>query len=158
MDATVDLDGLLERGEKHARRMLLERREESLRPFYFLVGDDGKHTLIPIMWSNDVQKQLAVAAIKDAARKAGAVAALLVHETWRLDTRYTKRPWAGERPAESPDRMEAVQIVAMAKGQTRERSLHIVRDRPGGRIVSLVPLAPVPEGVLGGLLIEGIIP
>jgi hypothetical protein len=46
---------------------------------------------------------------------------------------------AAGRPSESPDRIEVVMIIASnAEGESKAASLQIIRDKPGGRIISLV--------------------
>lgn len=150
------LERLLDLGEEHARRVLLENREPQLAPFYHLIAPDGRRDIIvPCSWSSQAEKQRNVARVKAVARALGAVAALFCHEAWSLKTRGTQLP--DIRPSESPDRKEIVQLVATDGEHTVARSLQIVRDRPDGAIIALIADTPALWGGFSGLMVDDII-
>jgi len=154
------VDDLLDTGEGHARRSLLERRERKLLAFYHLVVPNYGPVLVPVTWQNDVQKQVAIAVLKEKARQLGAIAALFVGEAWmlRLKHRLDDHPRPLPLPRESPERIEVVGIGATDGADLKWRVLQIVRDKPGGRIVSLVTGDQDRGSPAMGNLLEGVIP
>lgn len=61
-------------------------------------------------------------------------------------------------PSQHPDRVECVFMVATDGKTAVSRGLQIIRDKPGGRIISLVE-HKLPEGVsLESWMLKGMIP
>lgn len=143
----IDLGELLDRGEAHVRNMLLRDRAKSLTPIFHLVAlDPSRDRVISVMWRNEIEKQLVLLEIKAAARDIDAVAVLVMTEAWTVSIKAAPTPWHAQRaldavgpPSESPDRIEVVSIAVSDGENSRMRLLQMVRDKPGGRLVALVP-------------------
>ncbi len=160
---TPTLEQLLDIGEGFARNTLLERGKPSLHPFYDLVTADNQHALVPCFWINDEEKDGMIAAVQQVSREVGAVAALFVSEAWLVKRSTLPSEWHRKRtianigkPSEQPDRIEVVQLVAMDGKHAIPRVLQIVRDKPGGKIISLI-LDNDAGGQFAGRMVEGII-
>jgi len=166
--AKVTLDHLLDLGEKHARDMLLKRREPQMQTFFHLVAPEGgEDAIIPCNWRSDYEKDVTVACVKATAAIMKAVMALYVAEAWMLELPPPLTSWHaqhqmdnGPRPSESPDRIEVVQIMAMDGTTTKGRTLQMIRNRPGGKLISLVliPERDTENTGYQGRMIDGIIP
>jgi hypothetical protein len=153
----IELTELLDQGERHARRILLERREKQLTAFYHLVAPRGPDRIVVCTWRNDIDKQLAVFQIKALSREMGAVAAMFISESWMLSVPVGD-PIPIDPPAQDARRQEVVMMLATDGRETRARSLQIKRDKPGGRIVDLVADETTRlGGKFAGRLIDGII-
>lgn len=156
----TDFDKLLDQGEKHARKVLLEHRDPELQGFYHLIAPEGgQDRVIMTRWRNDIEKQLTVLSIKATAREMRAVAMLVVYEAWMLKLKPSQEFLANTpRPSESPDRIEAVYLLATDGRNTKARMLQMLRDKPSGRITSLIE-DKFPEGdsAFSGRLVDGII-
>jgi hypothetical protein len=154
---------MLDGGEAHVRNILLKRGEKQLTPLYHLFGPPGgDHAIIPCQFQSEIQKQIMLAEVREIARKMGAVAALFMTESWmvKIDQRSS---WHARRmletmdpPSQHPDRIEAVTIAATDGTEKAMRVLQIIRNRPGGKIVSLIE-EPPPEDILSRFL-DGILP
>jgi hypothetical protein len=161
------VDRLLRWGEAHARRVLIERGQSDLAPFYHLVPPDAgaQHVVVMAIWGSDIEKQLIVLNVKRLAQEIGAIAACFIGEGWMVKS-PTQQPWTSwheqrwldsvGRPSESPDRVECVEVMATDGERYDGRLLQIVRDKPGGRVIALVGEG-VPTAVRGRL-IDDIIP
>jgi hypothetical protein len=121
---TVDINELLDRGERHARLILVERREKSLSPMFHLVSPDGAHdAIVSVSWGSEVEKQIVLLKVRKLAEEIGAVASLSISEAWTCKSSATSRaagssascclpkaatgPWAGSStccPAHPVDR------------------------------------------------------
>lgn len=155
-----DLDKLLDQGEKHARKVLLEHRDPELQGFYHLIAPEGgQDQVIMTRWRNDIEKQLTILTIKSIAREMRAVAMLVMYEAWVLKLKPGQEFLATTpRPSESPDRIEVVHLLATDGRNTKGKMLQMMRDKPGGRITALIE-DKFPEDAIefSGRLIDGII-
>jgi len=141
---------LLDAGEKHARNILVKRRDKSLTAMFHLVAPDGRpDAVISTPWGNDLQKQIMVAAVKSQAREMHATAALFLSEAWMATESIPLTEWHRKRaaehftpPSQRPDRVEVVSMIATDGRDTHGRMLQIVRDKPGGRVIDLVRDGP----------------
>jgi hypothetical protein len=158
------LETLLDTAEKHARRLLLEERQKELLPFYHLVSPDRDHdAVIGCVWTNTVEKDLAVLKVQARARQIGAIAALFMGEAWMviLDRSAAKTVDVSTIvPSQHADRVECVQIVATDGVRTLSRALKMVRETPDGRLLALEPMNTGEQRSIDmmGRLIDGIIP
>jgi hypothetical protein len=157
------IDNLLQVGELHARKILLELKQKELTPFYHLAGGEGeKDAIIPCSFTNDFQKQLTFLAAQSIAKQIKAVAGMFVAESWVLCVKadtyqvFDQMP----RPSQHPDRIEVVMMVATTGRETRSRSLRIIRagNKETGRITDLVNQGlPGEMSEIGGRMIDGLI-
>lgn len=158
---TITLDDLLEKGEEHARIVLLELAQESLTPFYHLVTPPGQEDAVCFTeWGNEAEKQIMIAATQKLAREIGAVAAVWIGEAWVVKlTRPEGAPLRAPSmpmPSQHPDRIEVVVVIATDGDHTKVRSLEMKRGE-AGRVVALVKDADMPMESFGRLL-DGMIP
>jgi hypothetical protein len=112
-------------------------------------------------------KEATIIEVKRRAREMGAVAVMSISEAW-MSRVVAPTPWHLNRrlptmppPSEDPQRREIVVIAATDGERSVAKLLQIVRDKPGGRIMSLVLDEPPDDGggvKIGGQMIGGIIP
>jgi hypothetical protein len=159
----MTLDELLDNGERHAHRILIDEREQSLAPFYHFISAD-QSVIMPCRWQNDIQKQLTIHAAKKVAREVNATMAMFIGEAWMTSVPAPLTAWHEKRmlqnmpsPSQSPDRVEVVQLTATDGKTSRARMLQIIRDKPGGRIISLVRDKGIEGTNIAGQLIDGLI-
>jgi len=155
----ITLEELIKLSEGHAHRILLEDREKDMVPLWHIVTPDGKPDLIIMTpWDGDFAKKLAVAKIKEIAHEHKAIAVGFVTECWMLDipAKDAHKPY--ERPSQSPNRIEAVMILAYDKKRTIGKGLQTIRDKPGGRIISLIEHLPIGESKFESWMLEGMLP
>lgn len=159
------LDDLLMKGERHVRKMLLEQRKKELQSFYHLVSPSPSEpdAIMPVSWANPVEKQLALISVRAQSRKMGAVAAMFIGEGWSVQKLDHPSPWHAQRwlatvgpPSQSPDRVEVIEIMTTDGVENRSTLLQMVRDKPGGSIIALLPFGRPNMGMIGPL-IDGII-
>lgn len=163
---TLSLDDLIEMGGKHAKTVLINRRETELTPILHLMDRNGKSHIVACIWANDIQKQLVMLRAKKEARDIGAIAAMFVGEIWMYppeDTPNTRaeieRQYRLCPPSQHPRRQEAVLSVATADGKNFKHAMwQIIRNRPGGRVMSLVRIPYSAGVVMESSLLEGLIP
>jgi hypothetical protein len=164
----LTLDQLVESGVKHAKHILLKKREPQMQAFYTLISNTGEIIMLPCTFTNDFEKDVTVATVKLTAEISNAVMALYVAEAWMLRLSKPLTPWHADRtmenlprPSQSPDRIEVVHCVATDGTTVKACALQMVRDKPGGKLISLVPM-PELDGGNGknymGRMIDGIIP
>ena len=162
------LEELIELAENSTRRYLLDEGRKEMAPQWHLISPDGKRdTIVITPWDGDIQKQLAVAQVRDLSHRMGAVAVCFSTECWMLDTSRANIPnteWhrdrylrAQGRPSRSPDRIEAVIFVAHDHSRTICKTLQMVRDKPGGRLISLIDYAVPQEGSYESWMLDGMI-
>jgi hypothetical protein len=145
-DMTVDIQNLLDQGERHARSILLERREKSLAPLFHLVSPDGKHdAVVQVSWNNEITKQLRLIEVRRIAEEINAVASLMISEAWMVKAPKAPTAWHAQQalermgpPSQSPERVEVVSLAADNGTEKVIRLLQMIRDKPGGRVISLV--------------------
>jgi len=154
----ITLEELIALGEKHVNRILLEQREKEMRPLWHLVTPEGPDLIIMTPWDGDFAKKLAVAKIKEIAHEHKAIAVGFVTECWMLDIPAKDAHKPHERPSESPNQIEAVMILAHDKKRTIAKSLQTIRDKPGGRIISLIEHLPIGESKFESWMLEGMLP
>ena len=139
MDPTNLLEELIDNGEKHARRVLLVRGEESLTPLYHLVNAEGEGAIVGVEFHSEAQKQIIVEKVREIAADFGAVAVLLMSEGWAvsysLDVDKDDPVALGPSPSNHPRRIEVVSLAATDGKRTIGRMLFI--KRIGGRIEAL---------------------
>jgi hypothetical protein len=164
----ITLEQLVESGEKHARHHLLEKRDPELQAFYTLITDQNEMIILPCSFKDDFEKDVTVATVKATAVLCHAVKLVYISEAWMLKLPKALTPWHADRqmanlpkPSESPDRIEVVQIIASDGITVRHRALQMVRNKPGGKLISLIPMAELSDGERTnymGRMIDGIIP
>lgn len=129
----VTVDKMLAAGEAHARKVLLEEREERLTAFYHLVlPDGGDNIIIPCLWRDESAKEMIVETVKEIARRVGAVGVMFVGESWMVRVEGETIPSTMDPPSQQPGRVEVVTIIARTREGTGQRLLQMVRDTPGG--------------------------
>jgi len=170
----ITLEELIALGEKHVNRILLEQREKEMRPLWHLVTPEGPDLIIMTPWNDDFEKKLAVAQIKHMAHEKEAIAVCFVTECWmvasdKLPSGTPNTPWhldqamkkamaGADRPSQSPNRIEAVMILAHDHSRTIAKGLQTIRDKPGGRIISFVEHLPIGESKFESWMLEGMLP
>jgi hypothetical protein len=152
-----NLDDLVRRSGEFARDILIDEGRKQLSATFLLFGADDRLHVVPCFWENEIQKQLMIAKIREIARTVGAVALSFMSEAW-LSTQPNKAGFDRTPPSEDPNRREIVFAVAANKEHRIVRHWQIIRNRPGGRIISLVE-DPIPSGMtFAGRMIDGILP
>ena len=150
------LNALVDHGVEYVNKILIEDRHKELSPMFHLISRSGKEdAVICTPWGGDLEKKIAVAQVKSMARKIDAQAVCFMTEAWLTKHRVEEplTPWHARReaqnhppPSESPERIEIVMIIATnPQNEYASRMLQIVRHKPGGKIVSLVPDADAPN-------------
>lgn len=145
---------------EHAERILIKERYKDLTATYLLFSPDGNGDglsveIVACPWHNDIEKQLMLLAVKKRARESGAVALSFVTEAW-VARRSRDKPQWDLPPSQDPQRREVV-FAAATDGKTKaSREWQIVRDKPGGRIVSLIDDGEITD--FEGRVIDGILP
>lgn len=157
------LDDLVRLAHKYAERILIKERQSELIATYILFHPNKNSgelelSIVPCLWENDFQKQLMLLEVRKLSREIGAVALSFVSECW-VAWRSKDRPRLDLPPSEDPQRREVVMACATDGKTTAAGQWQIVRDKPGGRIVSLVgdDLLPA-EHRFEGRMIDGILP
>jgi hypothetical protein len=155
-----DLKGLVRLAGEHAEKILIKEGQKELLSTYLLLrpgpDDDIEIEVIGCVWRSGFEKQLAILAVKKRAREFGATALSFVAEVW-MASRPIARPQFDLPASEDPQRREVVVAVA-TNGKDREACCwQIVRNRPGGRIISLVE-SPIAGDGFSGRIIDGILP
>lgn len=142
-----ELKELIEGAVAYANKVLIEDGKPDLMPIFHLISPGRlRDMVIGTPWSGDEEKEMAVAKVKEMAHSIDAQAVMFSMECWLKVEPAPLTPWHARhqsenwvRPSESPDRREAVLIFGMNKArETVTASLQILRDKPGGRIISLV--------------------
>lgn len=154
----MTVDELLARGEAHARKILLEDREGALTSFYHLVCEGGdEDIIIPCPWRDEAEKQVFLDIVRNIARVVEAIAVMFCGEAWIVEVNDPAKIEGMDPASQQPGRIEVVTIIAAVGSEIAHRVLHIVRDKPAGRIVALAEKSHSGSGI-GGRLIEGILP
>jgi hypothetical protein len=154
------IDKLLNTGEIHARKILLELHHKELVPFYHLVSGTGEpDVIIQCHFANDLQKQIAFLTAKNKAKEMKAIAGMFIAESWMISipADEVRTIDIQPRPSHHPDRIEVVMMVATTGLETRSRMLRIVRDKPEGKITTLITEKDSPADNLSGRMIDGLI-
>lgn len=157
-----DLAQLVRLAGEYAETVLIGERRKELIATYLLFsppaggGDTlGVVDVIPCAWHNEIEKQAMLLMVKKVARESGAVALSFVSEAW-LAARPIDKPQLDLPPSEDPQRREIVIAVATDGKTKASRQWQIVRDKPGGRILSLVDSGDMPD--FEGRVLDGILP
>jgi len=170
MSGPITLEKLIALGERHVNRILLEDREKGMAPLWHLVTPEGEQDFIIMTpWNGDFEKKLSVAKLRELAHKHNVIAVGFVTECWMLEAKtppgMPNTSWHKDRmlermgrPSESPDRIEAVMILAHDKKRTLGKSLQTIWDKPGGRIISLIEHLPIGESTFESWMLEGMLP
>ena len=153
---TITLKQLLDNGERHAREILLKRRQKMLMPFYHLVTADANF-LVPVQFNGDFEKDLAVLQVKTLAHAKQAIMAMFVAESWMAVYGKDDNLETAPRPSQRPNRVEVVMLVATDGNSVEGRVLRMVRDRQN-RLTGLEVHDDYPGRLTGGRMIDGIIP
>jgi hypothetical protein len=161
----TDLKALIEGARKQAHRVLIEKRQDQLIPFYHLiVPGEGRDVVIATPCRNEDERVASIAAVAATANMVGAVAALFLSEGWMSVHDMPLTPWHANRllanhppPSEDPKRKEVVFALASDGEQTECARWQIVRDKPGGRIIALVE-DDISNNTIESRLMDGIIP
>lgn len=133
----MTLDDMVRLAEEHARRILIRTKEQLLPSWLIATGEEV--LIVGTPWNGDDEKHDIVTVMRAMMRDKQAHAYSLLVEAWFAVER--RRPgekppeladYEGPRPSERPDRREAVMITAEnIYGETRHRSLEIIRDKKG---------------------------
>jgi len=155
----ITLEKLIALGERHVNRILLEDREKGMAPLWHLVTPEGEQDFVIMTpWNGDFEKKLSVAKVRELAHEHNAIAVGFVTECWMLDIKRADVHKPHPRPSESPNRIEAVMILAHDKERTIAKGLQTIRDKPGGRIISLIEHMPIGESKFESWMLEGMLP
>lgn len=163
----ITLDQLVESGVKHAEHFLLKKREKMLPPFYTLITESGEMMILPVSYRNPDEKNAAVAVVRATAAISHAIKAMFISEAWLAKVPPGQREEDMPPPSESPDRIEVVNIWATDGEITKMRSLQMVRDKHGGKLIALIPMPEFSGGDgdgddaakhTTGPMVDGIIP
>src|ERR1700738_776016 len=110
---------------------------------------DRERFLVPVSWSDDIEKTAACIALKDCFRRRGVKRYVFTAEGWASKT-------PGLLPADDPDRNESVRVLAVeCNGPRRSAFAEITRN---GQTATLGPWevdSEVPESWLAELLEDG---
>ena len=154
-----DLKDLLDRGERQARAVLLEKGEKSLCPMFLLVQPDDSVIVVGTPFEGDVQKQMVRAQLRSLMKNHGTVAYSFLCEAWAVKMNHLKPEDVTHedegvisvpmqrRPSEDPNRIEVVSVLATNGVENKYRMWEIKRDYKG-KIRDLVLDCEV-EGVMG---------
>lgn len=129
----TELERLTKLAREQAERILLGRKDELLTTFV-LVKRDGAVDIVGCPWTNDKEKREMVLGVCMTAIKENVVAFSFLSEAW-FATVHTESgelpPPFSPRPADRPDRKEAV-IAVVGDGKALElNSWEIIRDADG---------------------------
>jgi hypothetical protein len=139
---------LLDFAGRHAEAVLITLGQSALVPMFVLANPEGALIVISTPWQDDVEKYVAVAAVKQHSHQIGAVMGSFVAEGWMVHV-YPKQPtsWHVDRALhdalpvrEQPGRIEIVEAHATDGKRVVSRIWQQVRDKPGGKRVQLVLL------------------
>lgn len=150
------LDTLLTLAGEFATAVLVTQGEPDLLACYALYNQKDEGLIIGCPWNGDEEKAAILKEVKRQARIHKAIAFSFVTEAWVIKTDNPDALMT--RPAEHPNRHEYVFAVARDKQDTKARAWQIVRDRPGGSIIALVPDNPYNGVEFAGQMIVGILP
>jgi hypothetical protein len=148
------LDDLLKDISQHIHRVLMDDHAESLMPMYHIVGDEN--LVIGCPWRNEEEKLLVLRAIKQTARQNNATMIGFVCEMW-MTKHKTQDLINYVPPSQSPDRIEGVMAMVTDGAETKVNFWQIIRNRPGGTIISLIPEA-TEAGMFSGRMIDDLLP
>lgn len=157
-EKAMSLDVLLELAEKQAHHMLLVERVKQLVPVFVLVSPRDELSIISCPWENDTEKQIMLAALREAAKGMHAVMLSNLSEAWvspsygpGVDLTKTTRP------SLHPERREVVIALATDGTNTKSRIFEIKRDWKG-KISQLIPETTSDDMAFAGQLIDNILP
>jgi len=152
----VTLENLMDLAEGSARNILLNLKEKSLMPCWFLLTADNKVGIVGTPWDDEEEKKVARKKLRALFKEKHITAYGFVCEAWYAVVE--KEEWKGkklseiERPANRVDRIEVVFAAAVDKKRSLMRSWKIMREW-NGTIASLEPIAG--EGMFpGGWIME----
>ena len=145
------LDQLLDLAEQQARRVLIGTKEQLL-PCFALVDKDGATYIVGVPFSNEIQKQLGLAKVKQFAKQYRAVAYSFITEAWMSPEKVAPENVSPEgsvllrepRPREHPHRIEVVMAMASNGVVSKMRQWRMVRDYRG-RTKALEPEGDIDE-------------
>lgn len=128
----VGLNTLLDRAEKHIRRVLIEDKERELMPMV-VMAKEGELGVAEIPWRNDDEKIAMVEALGAAMREKGIEAYVFMSEAWiaLMPCGWSPDQRVPVMPKERPDRKEVVFALACDKDRAVQRSWRIVRGEAG---------------------------
>lgn len=128
------LEQLLDAGEKHVRRVILERRETLQGAVIGHRADDDAPVFIPVRFRNELEKQAYLAAASAALKKTGCDRYVVFQEAYMAIVDH-KEPGAvaqakavGYQASRIPDHFDVVMIAACDAQRSTFRSLRIDYD------------------------------
>lgn len=128
--------GMLDCGERHARRVLLEEGFEDLSPFYHIaVEGEEPDIVMGCCFNGEEEKAIVIANAKLLASQMNTIAVMFVSECW-MSLLSDLNDQGIESPEDDPSRVEAVIMVVTDGHSSQSRALRIGRD-PDGTVVSL---------------------
>jgi len=151
------LEELIELAEQHVRDIFFVEKLEGFAPLWYLVSKHkGQDCVVLTPWDGDLEKEHCVNKVKELAHSIEAEALCFSTECWMLDIKEgSRQERLNERPSESPNRIEAVLIIAHGfdgadakrlRKRTIAKSLRMIRDKPGGRLIALENYGDMGDG------------
>jgi hypothetical protein len=130
----MSLDEMLTLAENQARTVMIGTKVE-LTPVWLMVTWDGKIEIFATPWGSDLEKRLAIEAMRLTMREKQVQAYSMLTEAWMARAtpdEVKQQEYSGLPPSQRADRQEAVVIMAANRdGETRYRTLETVRARNG---------------------------
>jgi hypothetical protein len=145
----LSLDGMIRMAGEHARNILIQEKQDSLRPVFLFQSGGGEIGIIAgaIDMDDADQKQALADSVRVILRERGAVAYSFLSEAW-----MARQPADQPLPRnvrDNPERIEIVYAVAFdAAGESRSMVWRITRG-PDGQITDLTQEAPLPGPMAG---------
>jgi len=130
-------------------------RDGEVCPIWHAVPARGPHMVCATPWSNDDEKDMAVAFLRDKFKEENVQRFVFIVEAWVVQG---KRALSGPRPSEHQDRREVLRVTAEDRnGGTISGHYYILRPEHGHATLSEFhedPVAYVTSGRMSGLLDE----
>jgi hypothetical protein len=117
--------------------------DKELLTVAWLIRDRKMIDLFPMIFANQTAKRLTMHRLADRVERVGADGVVLLSESWMAqigpdeDLSDPRTPPAGERP----DRMEALQVIGIAKDGEKAEQVVLFRREPDGEIIFDEPIA-----------------
>lgn len=150
IDPKSAVEQLIEWAVNHARNILVTQQEKELTPMFVYIDADGAITVVGLMSMGDPNEKNMIATFaRKLMRDKGAVAYSFMSEAWMAVAKSRDEIRHGPAPADRPDRIECVTIMAHDdKGGAASMILKTERDA-SGKIMALTELVPNMSGMAG---------
>jgi hypothetical protein len=153
----ITLDQLLDLGEDHARRVLVQLGLREMTPIFHLISPTVSKP-IACRWRNDAEKEVILAGVWALSREMGATMGSCVSEGWMLKiptSWHVDRELAKGPVRENPNRVECVHVMATDGVTQKARILQTIRDKPGGKVIDLILESE--SNTFSGRMVDGLI-